>query len=675
MATQTVRYIVEINNGQAVAALKTVEGGATSAERAISNLNVTLGSLGLGLGMKAIADYAKDAVDEVAKLETSFLRIKNASANFSEGVKNQLFIRDEVNRFKIDLQESADAWGKFLMKTRNAGLGSGLTRKLHDELLTISKVSALPESEMTATINNIGILLTEKVLEARHIRGLSYVHPQLMPFLASAMKTDLSTIMKINDKNISDDQAQNLLYRSLSSGKLTKAALDSKVLIQAIHEYYESVKDGLPETLDTIGSNMTDLHNKWLEFKESIVMSFKPEILSFIGVFKDWATTLKEHSEEVKEVIKVIFFLGKAWLAYKTAVFATTAINRILLLDTASQTASITKESMAIGGLNAELRLLNMNLEMLIVLQAQATVGANALSAAQAVNLATYAGLNAKNLPINMAGTYGTGAAAGALSSKISSAIMGVFIVGMAAEVANQFLIPKDPFTKEGVTMANWGNTIATKISSSLGIFGDDGKGVFDKAREIGIAKGVHKNVQADLDMYLNDFTKGGFDIMTGKMSKPEPYYKDLNPKGTELFDILHNMQERLDAQGTKFNVEDLMNPKDETGKRKTLNESLYAIFKNFGFKSPFLGTGDEVEKVSSGTGHLGGESSKIKPPNDRVRGAHAVTYNINIEELNGQKIGTQQVTGDKGDTEVVALKLRDIIISIVNDSQIRASN
>jgi len=670
MATQTVRYIVEINNGQAIAALKTVEGNATSAEKAISSLNTALGSLGLGLGMKAIADYAKDAVDEVAKLETSFLRIKNASANFTEGVKNQLFIRNEVDKFKIDLQESADAWGKFLMKTKNAGLGSNLTRQLHDELLAISKVSALPQEEMDATVNNIGILLTEKVLEARHIRGLSYVHPQLMPFLAHAMKTDLSTIMGINDKNISDDQAQNLLYRSLSSGKLTKAALDSKVLIQAIHEYYESVKDGLPETLDTIGSNMTDLHNKWLEFKESLVMSFKPEIVSFIGVFKDWAVTLKEHADEVKEVIKVIFFLGKAWLAYKTAMFATTTINSLFITQSGAQIASITRESVAVGGLNAELRILNMNLEMLIALQAQATVGANALSSAQAINMATFASLNAKNLPVNMSGVLGTGAAMGAIGSKISSAVMGVFIVGMAAEVADQFVLPKNPFTNEGVNLANWGNTF---LSAGFDFFGDEGKGVFGKAKEIGEAKGVYKNVQEQLDMFLNDYTKGGIDLVTGKMSKPEPLYPSLDPKGSELYDVLHTIQDQLKTKDIKFPLEDIMNSPDELGRRKTTNAELYGIFKKFGFKTPYLGSGSDVEKISSGSGE--GESSRIKPPNDRVRGAHAVTYNIHIDEINGQKIGTQQVTGQQGDTDVVALKLRDIIISIVNDSQIRAAN
>jgi hypothetical protein len=59
-------------------------------------------------------------------------------------------------------------------------------------------------------------------------------------------------------------------------------------------------------------------------------------------------------------------------------------------------------------------------------------------------------------------------------------------------------------------------------------------------------------------------------------------------------------------------------------------------------------------------------------PPNDTVTGQRLITYNISIKEINGIKQNTVQ-EGGKMDTDRTAEVLRDVIQSILNDSQIRA--
>lgn len=66
------------------------------------------------------------------------------------------------------------------------------------------------------------------------------------------------------------------------------------------------------------------------------------------------------------------------------------------------------------------------------------------------------------------------------------------------------------------------------------------------------------------------------------------------------------------------------------------------------------------------------GIHDKIMPPNDTVTGQRLITYNISIKEINGIKQNTVQ-EGGKMDTDRTAEVLRDVIQSILNDSQIRA--
>lgn len=648
---QTVRYIVEINSNQAQASLKTVEGNAMSAEKAIASLNNTLSSIGVGLGLKAMIDFGKGAVQGAADYETAIKRIKFASENLIEGARNIAFINSEVDKFKIPLQSATDAYGKFLAMLSGSGIQSQQVRKLHDELLLIGKVKGLDEGQLDAAVMNLGKMLESGSLDARHFRPLEMQLSGIGAYVARELGITVHELAILRNK-----------------GKMT--TIDPMVLLKAIQKQADDLKQFLPESTNTIQSQINELDTAWLRFKNDLVFDNISELRYLFETLKSGVSFLKENEDTIIQVGKALVFVGKAWIAYKASMFATAAINRLLLSNATAQITAFASETATIGGLNAEMRLLNLNLETLIALQAQATIGANALSSAQAVNQAMYAGLNAKNLPINIPAASTAGLMTGA-ASLISGAVVSVFVAGIAADVANNYLLPKNKLTGEQLGLADWpaafmqgmflGNTDVAP--------GDVG---ITKARRLADEASANKALQDALKDFYNSTVKpGGIDWMQGgKITQPS--IPSLRAETDDLFKVMQFIQSEIRRNGGTYDILSAIAPTNDEGKRDISNATIRQLLKNKGIEPYFDLYRPEQDKSG---GAKSGDFEKIKPPNDKVRGAHVINYNIDIREINGQKIGTQQVTGEQGDTEVVALKLRDIIISIVNDSQIRAAN
>lgn len=329
MADGQVRYVVRLDDMNVVTQLRTMEGQAKRTEQSVASLQSSLrsmaGALGIGFGAHAFINFGKDAVQGAADYEVAMLRIMNASRDVKTGLTNQLFVTDEIKKFKIGLQETSDVYGSFLLKIKNAGMSVEAGNTMFDNILTISKVAALPLSEMESTIRNISIMMGEGVLEARHLRALSYVHPQILPFLAEEMGVKSGQADKFSDilKNEHDDAtALQKIGLLTSSGKLTKMALDATTLLpNALQKYKDSVQDKLGSATETIESHITTLHNTWLEFKNDLVLTHKDDLIEFIGALKDGVGWLKEHDEDIVSLGKNVAAVTKIWLAYKGAMF------------------------------------------------------------------------------------------------------------------------------------------------------------------------------------------------------------------------------------------------------------------------------------------------------------------------------------------------------------------
>jgi tape measure domain-containing protein len=310
-----VEYSLKLNSN-AASVLTADAAAANKFDSSMWQVQKTLASFGLGLGAHFLIDAAKDWTQAAADYEQAMLRIKNASKTEEIGLFNEGFLNKQVDNFKLRLQETADAYGSFLFKIKNAGLSNDVQNKLFENLNIVGKVSGIAQEQMDATVRNIGILLGEGVLEARHLRQLSYVHPQLVPFLAEALglkSGQVDAFDSILHGETTDETMMQKLSLLISSGKLTKLALPSSVIIDAVQRYADSIAGKLPETLNTVNSHLNDLSNTWLRFKNAMVLDQKPELLELFKYLEDGIRWLSEHEEGIIKTGKAIFELVKLY--------------------------------------------------------------------------------------------------------------------------------------------------------------------------------------------------------------------------------------------------------------------------------------------------------------------------------------------------------------------------
>lgn len=198
------------------------------------------------------ADFIKGSFEDYMKYEQSMLRIKNVSQN---GAVDQTFIKTEANKYKIDLQDAIDTYGEFLTMVRGSGLSGENIRKLHDNVLLVSKVTGLKGAQLDAGIRNMGKLLEEGKLESRHLRPLTYQMSGLMPYIAAELK------MKPGELSSLISKSRGLA--GLNNGR----GVESTILMDAMDKFANDLRTKLPESLQTTRSSFTDLKNALLESK------------------------------------------------------------------------------------------------------------------------------------------------------------------------------------------------------------------------------------------------------------------------------------------------------------------------------------------------------------------------------------------------------------------------
>jgi len=357
-----VEYSLKLNSN-AASVLNQDAAAANKFDNSMWQAQKTLASFGIGLGAHFLTDAAKDWIQGAADYETAMLRIRNASKE-GVGIFNTDFINSQVDKFKTKLQETSDAYGNFLFKIKNANLSNDVANRLFENLGVVGKVGGIPQEQMDATVRNVGILLGEGVLEARHLRALSYVHPQIVPYLAEALglkdgaKSDLSSLL---NKDISDETAQQQLSQLISSGKLTKAALNSSVILDAFEKYRLSIEDKLPETIETVQSHLNNLSNTWERFKNSLVLGQKPELIDFFHSLENGIKWLVDNEENIISVGKTIIGLAEAFVTWKLALVALEAPLAILgfLKNQQTELTDIVSKWSAVLGLSKEAEVLN----------------------------------------------------------------------------------------------------------------------------------------------------------------------------------------------------------------------------------------------------------------------------------------------------------------------------
>lgn len=623
MATgQSVVYQVTIAEASAMASFARMEGAAMSFERSLAGINTTLAGIGLALGARAIFDFGKNMVQSAADYENAMLRIKFSSKSLEDGLRNQSFILGEVDKFKIPLQEATDAYGKFLAMVGSSHLAGDEIRKLHDNLLMVAKIKHVTDAQMGRAVYDLGALIGEPRMDAQHLRFLSYALPGIMPYVAK-------------ENNITMEQLAEMIKKRKTGD------LDHNSVIRAVEDMAKDLGGNLPEALKSLQSNINELDNAWLELKNDITLQLKPELISLFQSLEHGVKYLKEHEEAVIRYGEGIANLIRIWIEYKLVMGAINGLAALTGAAFGTQATAITTETGAMAGLNAEMVLMNINLETMIALMADLNLaggGAGIGMAGLAGGvLSRQAASGAFGLPIKT-GASGSGANIG--TTIVNGAMMvGLSFIGLEAlESLNNMFSKKAG--DEGYKF-KWTDAATDPY--------------FEKSKRAGASQGNHELLQNLIDQ--SDMKKIG-----------------VYNKGEQLFNYIKIIQGINEKNGEKrFDLIKSLIGVDDYGRvGPHTNADLYDRLKGLGYNLPKMFGGKDT---TGGDGSGDGGKQKVVPARDHVTGQRVITYNIKIMEMNGQKIATQQVNGTQSDTRMTGDQLARMLESVVNDTEIHGND
>jgi tape measure domain-containing protein len=560
---QGVRYVVRLEDVNVTSGLRNMETSANRAEGAVVDLNSALrdiaATVGVGFGLREVFNFAKDAVSGAADYETAVKRIMFASESMADGLRNVAFINAEADKFKIPLQETTDAYGKFLAMLNGSGIAADKVRELHDEVLMIGKIKGLDAGQINAAAMNIGKMLEAGGLDARHFRPLEQQLSGIGTFVAKELGISVHQLAELRNK-----------------GKMSQ--VDPQVLLNAIRKQAESLQQFFPESTSTIASRLAELDNAWLRFKNDLVFNNINELRSLFHTLQDGIAFLKDHEQTIISIGKAIIRVGEGWLIYKGLVLGAQAVDAVYLAFMEGYTGKI-------------------------VSMAEAEAEANNLRAASYVRLAE--AIEASNVASQHATVFG---AAGLGKSGVPLLAAGETAVAGTA-------------VAETAAIGGLGSIVSAMMPVALGL----------------IVAGAAVNL---IGSAYSDWYDEHYGRVSGRQDKVNP-------------DAPVGVPTQPGAASTHI-PGIVMAPAIAPLTVDTLH---------LGTPRPLKDKSKETEAT---------DKYKIVAPNDRVTGQRVLNYNIRIDKIIGQENGTLTVEGTKADTDTIALRLRDIILSIVNDSQLR---
>lgn len=643
MSNRRVTYTLELNSS-VVSALQMHEQAALRVDNAINQINNTLATIGVGIGVHKLIETAEDWIHGATEMENAMLRIKNVSDNVSQGIFNKIFIREEADKFKLDIQKATDTYGDFLTMVRGSGLAASEVRKLHDEVLTIGKITQISDGQMEASVRNLGKLLEEGTLEGRHLRPLTYQMSGLMPYISREL-------------GLTNQE----LEKALASGKLTKAAIDSKVLLDAIEKYADDLKIKLPESLDTIGSALNDSSNKWLDFKNNVVFDFKPELKSLLVVFKDGAVWLDEHRDQVEKIGVAVLAVTKGYIEFKLLMFAVNGLNGLITTSTTIQTSALAVQATTTAGLNMQIMALNANLEIMIELQTAAAVASGSInmitSQMQAGIIGNYLGKNAAGLAnstslssnVNTLNNTITGLGA-SIATAISATLLTVGISWIALEASNSIVTAISGRRGDEGGEFDWKDFFKSKDGRWAASYNPE------RANQ---SEFIHQTLQKEL--IKQSAFKGGF-----------------SGDGTDIFDIIKKLQNEINSdpqlKDKNFDIIKTLIGYDSHGNPKsTKSADLWERLTNmFHYNLEYLKEPDDDKKEGKNGKKTNYGAGDLSSAHVRGNSSHYITINISdIIGMNNPKFDVKNMTDMEKIKDIIGVEVTKMLTDVVNDSQI----
>lgn len=626
MSSTSVTYSLYLNSNVR-AAIQAHEKDALRLDNVMHGLNNTMRMFGLGFAGHAALAGAKEWIHTAAELEQNLIRIKNLSENPLEGFKNQRFINKEVDKFKIGVQEAVEGYGDFLAMVKGAELHPEKVRKLHDEILMIGKVMALPDNQMNGAVRNLGKMLEVGGMDARHFFFFEQQLSGIGAYVAREMGVSLSELARMRHE-----------------GELTTK--DPKILLDAIAKMSSDFEKKLPESLNSTSSSINELSNEWIRFKTEFVLHNKEDLIDFFHSLQNGISFLSRHKEGLSRSLKAVIHIAEAYVGYKVVLGAINLTQSLFITKTIAQASAYGVQAASVNTLVAAIERLNF---------VQNAQNASFLTNAAGMTMANTVGNRYAMTAGSAAAASAGGAAASGGIGRFVAGAMPVFIAGMAVQVAN------DLFNFTGKSPEEFGGFQPNVLEMLLN--------PKQSGEKIGKEQAAHNFLQKKLFEYT-----GMADVANSSKTKNPNYILSeiqklkLDPQGHDLNVAIERAQKIFNQMGGSINILDALNPKNNHGERLSTNEQLKPILDRFGYKTPYL---KYNETSHDGKSHF--DANDLKSSH-KLKGNSITNINIEIKEMNGIKQATIQTNGSTDANkiaEMVGIALTKQLTEVVNDSQI----
>ncbi|MFX1704599.1 tape measure protein [Chitinophaga sp. CC14] len=313
--------------------LKSIDGTAKNLEGTMSDLQSSIMKVGAGIGiafgLNEIKNFAMDVIDTGSKLETLNNVINYTSLNAADAAENHAFLQRMIHDYKLPVMETTEGFSSMNAALMGSALQGEKARKIFEGVTTGVTAMHLSGAQANQVFMALNQMVSKGTVQSQELKlQLGNALPGAFQLAAKAMGMTTAQFTK-------QVEAGNVLANDF----LPKFA-------QALQDKFGGA---IPTAVQSTVAKMTDMHNSFIELKQTIFNDMEPAIKAGIDRLKGFVEGLKdvwgwlmEHKRLIRDVATALGIAGAAWLTYKGIMLGALIVTKASVLWETIQYASIT---------------------------------------------------------------------------------------------------------------------------------------------------------------------------------------------------------------------------------------------------------------------------------------------------------------------------------------------
>lgn len=316
------------------------KSGIDGMENSIGKLKNSI--MGLAAAYVSI-DFAKSVVETTSKFETLNNVINFTSKDAADASKNHAFLSEIISKYKLPIQETTEGFSQLNAAMLGSNLQGEGTRKIFEGVSVATTAMHLSAQQSESVFLALNQMMSKGKVQAQEMTL------QLGQSLPGALRL-ASKSMNMTTAEFSKAMENGLIK---SEEFLPKFADTLK----------KTFSGAIPTAVESLQARMTEMSNKFIEFKLVLGEALMPVINMFISTMTTVGNVListikwmKENSDMVKSFAQGLAFAGTVYLTFIT-------YQKLSLWYTGLSTAAIVANTLVTEGWRAAVLALNIAME------------------------------------------------------------------------------------------------------------------------------------------------------------------------------------------------------------------------------------------------------------------------------------------------------------------------